>query len=81
LYLKTPDWEKDVTQLNAATNNVLSETYKGGDHKGRTRQWYYLNVLLRDRLDSRYFNYFANSTCSGSALVASTTVTSPIGIA
>jgi hypothetical protein len=81
LYVKTPNWETDVTQLNAATNSILSETYKGGDHKGRTRQWYYLNILLPDRLNPKYFSYFAQSTCSGSALVASTTVTSPIGIA
>jgi hypothetical protein len=81
LYLSAPSWETNTTQLSSVIKNVLSSVYSSGQHQGKSRQWYYVNVNHKN-ITTINQSYHSSSTCSGNALVytasASTTL---IGIA
>jgi hypothetical protein len=82
IYLSAPDWENNSAQLSAAIKDALNTTYAPGSaYGGKSRQWYYTNIIYQDVAVTRK-NSYASLTCSGNALVYTASASlMPIGIA
>ncbi len=85
IYLRAPKWETDIAQLNAEIQRNLDSKYQSGTYIGKTRDWYYTNLLYPERT-VKYRAYYQSVSCSGTALAsvsqsASAVTASPIGLA
>jgi hypothetical protein len=80
LYLKAPQWETNIAQLDAVISSVLSSIYSSGDDAGKSRSWAYENRHYKHVIDNR--SYYSSQTCLGNNLTYSATgLSQSVGIA